>query len=183
MKRFFHHVFAVAFGYLWMPCISCKQHFGGHEVARLLRRGNISFVRVGEEQFGFLVCPGCFEAHPDASPLPPDHTAFFALHSGVVAQYEGTLVGLPSVPMKDVLFWGNMRLLAGAMFLLFIIPAVILQCINSWLSIGLGMGFLLQLICNRVSPPLTRYPAVAVLFQGINFAFLVYHGLLAWWHR
>ena len=32
MKRFFHKIYAKAFGYFWIPCPLCGKEFGGHEV-------------------------------------------------------------------------------------------------------------------------------------------------------
>lgn len=36
MLRIIHKIYANAFGYFWLPCPVCKEHFGGHEISRTM---------------------------------------------------------------------------------------------------------------------------------------------------
>jgi hypothetical protein len=181
MKRFFHHAFARVFGYFWLPCKGCGQWFGGHEVARSFRRGHVCIACPEENgQFGLLVCPACCIGDEiPGKAVPTGHLLYLSLYSGMVAKIDGNLIGLPPVSLADFIYWGRMRMLSAAIYPV-VLLLVVLGYNNAWANVGIMLGFSLGVVCNRVTPFTTRYPAMLVFIQSINIAMVILHLVLAW---
>ncbi len=183
MKRFFHHIFACTFGYFWMPCKGCGQWFGGHEIARNFRRGHVCIACPTEDrQFGVLVCPACsVETDIPGLAVPRWHLLYQSLYSGVVARIGANLIGLPPVNIPDMIYWSRMRILSAAIY-----PVTLLLVAfgynNGWANIELALAFTLTVVCNRVTPFTTRYPAILAFIQCTNAAMVLVHLTIAW-HR
>lgn len=52
--RWFHHLWAILFGYFWAPCRECGHMYGGHETA-----AGVVAVWDGTRDGSFVVCRGC----------------------------------------------------------------------------------------------------------------------------
>jgi len=172
MKRFLHQIFARVFGFFWMPCVGCGLFFGGHEVARHLRRGVFcAAVKSEESTSGFLVCPACTPqvAITGASRAQvPYGLIYYGIYSGaVILGSRGEPISFPPMDPDDLNYWLKMRLVAAAIYPLFLL-FVYLGYANAWAHIGICLGFALTMVCNRVAPPLTRYPSIVVLVQMVS---------------
>lgn len=54
LPRYLHKLYAMWFGYFWLPCPLCKRMFGGHETTGALN----GTLWTGYES-GKAVCPQC----------------------------------------------------------------------------------------------------------------------------
>jgi hypothetical protein len=60
LNRAVNKIFAAVFGYFWLPCPLCDQHFGGHEWRDI--DGNISDIQIDGEEVRKAICPDCTRA-------------------------------------------------------------------------------------------------------------------------
>lgn len=49
--RLFHRLYALIFGYFWLPCPVCRRYFGGHE-----KGGGCYWI---DETTAKITCPQC----------------------------------------------------------------------------------------------------------------------------